>query len=249
MAKPFPTAELSRYPTPATWKKQAAFDPTIRGTFESGDPFSRGRFTSLLYEIDFSYNQLSLTEQALIEEFERNVKIGADKFTFRYKNPQLDINQDWEMRLLAPIEYGIEPRNPTKFYAHLKMFGKEIEKMRTEIIDVEDLAAGADITTRPIFVNPKSVTLNSIGILTKGAPAGVDDGNTVIIALKDDAANAIVSKTYDADPQPPTNDYEDLGSLANESLNAGEHLTLSVTQGAAANMPAFSIIIEYYYTS
>lgn len=120
--------------------------------------------------------------------------------------------------------------------------------MRTSEIFVEDLAAGADILNRPIFANPEAVTINSIGILTQGAPTGVDDTNTVVILVEDDASNALVTKTYDADPQPPTNDYADLGTLSNNSLSAGEHLMLSVTQGVTANLPAFTIIVEWYYT-
>jgi hypothetical protein len=84
--------------------------------------------------------------------------------------------------------------------------------------------------------------------LTRGAPAGVDDGNTVVIAVKDDAGNTIVTKTYDAGTQPPTNDFGDLGTIAYASCEAEEHLTLTVTQGATANMPAFYLVIEWYYT-
>jgi len=58
----------------------------------------------------------------------------------------------------------------------------------------------------------------------------------------------VVTKTYNTATQPPSSDYEDLGNLDNASLNAGEHLLFSLTQGTAANMPAFSIIVEYYYT-
>lgn len=120
--------------------------------------------------------------------------------------------------------------------------------MRTSNYLVEDLAAGDDLSNVPIFVNPKAVTINSIGILTQGAPAGVDGGNTSVLLIEDDASNALVTKTYNAGTQPPTSDYEDLGALSNNSLNAGEHLMLSLTNGATANWAAFTIIIEWYYT-
>ena len=124
--------------------------------------------------------------------------------------------------------------------------------MRIHNISVEDLGAGVDISARPIFVSPTlAVTLNSIGILTQGSPAGVDDSNTVVIALKDDAGNTVVSKTYNTATQPPSSDYADLGSLSAsyKVLEAAEHLTLTVTQGATANMPAFDVVLEYYYSS
>jgi len=115
------------------------------------------------------------------------------------------------------------------------------------LVRVEDLAAGADISARPVFVHPRPVTLVSIGILTEGAPAGVDDDNTAVIALADDAANEIVSKTYNTAAQPPDTDYEDLGELdaTHKVLAAGEHVTLSVTQGATADLPALSLVLRY----
>lgn len=122
---------------------------------------------------------------------------------------------------------------------------------QTVIVRVEDLAAGADIAARPVFVHPRAVTLVSVGILTEGAPAGVDNDNTAVLALADDAANAIVTKTYNTATQPPTADYEDLGALdgTHKVLTAGEHVTLSVTQGATANLPAFSVILRYIPTN
>jgi len=118
-------------------------------------------------------------------------------------------------------------------------------------ISVEDLGAGADIATREVFVHPRAVTLKSVGILTDGAPAGVDDGNTMVVTLADDAANTIVTKTYNAGTQPPTSDYEDLGALdgTHKVLAAGEHVTLSVTNGATANPPAFLIILVWEPTN
>ena len=116
---------------------------------------------------------------------------------------------------------------------------------------VEDLAAGADISARPVFVSPTACTLVSIGILTEGAPAGVNDANTSVIALTDDASNSIVSKTYNTGTQPPSSDYADLGSLnaTNKVLSAGEHVLLSVTNGPTADLPAFTIILEYLPTN
>jgi len=115
------------------------------------------------------------------------------------------------------------------------------------LVRVEDLAAGADISGRPIFVHPRPVTLASVGILTEGAPAGVDDSNTAVVAVADDADNEIASKTYNTATQPPDSDYEDLGELdaTHKVLAAGEHLKLSVTQGATADLPALSLVLRY----
>ena len=245
MAKPFPTFDLSMKSHPTDWQKTPMFDPTIRTEFASGDPGSRAMFTAVLYKISFGYHWLTAADATLIEDHESHVHIGSSAFDFR--NPYT--NEDWEVRLVKPIIIRAEPELPSRFHTAIELFGKEVQKMRTRTYHVEDLGAGADISNRPIFVDPKAVTINSIGILTEGAPAGVDDANTSVIEIKDDAANAVASKTYNTGTQPPSSDYEDLGTITNGSLNAGEHLTLSETNGATANLPAHQIIIEYYYTA
>ena len=118
-------------------------------------------------------------------------------------------------------------------------------------IPVENLAAGADISARPVFVHPRACTLVSAGILTEGSPAGVDDSNTAVVALKDDAGNTIVTKTYNTGTQPPSSDYEDLGTLdeTHKVLTAAEHVTLDVTQGATADLPAFSLVLRFIPTN
>ena len=119
--------------------------------------------------------------------------------------------------------------------------------MKQTFIDVEDLAAGADIADRPIFVVPTDkVYLAGIGLLTQDAPAGIDDSNTCIIAIKNSDDKTIVSKTYNAANQPPSGGYASLGSLSNTTLAANVSLLLNVTQGATADMPAFRLVISYY---
>jgi len=119
------------------------------------------------------------------------------------------------------------------------------------IIPFEDLAAGGDIADRLAFVHPRAVTLTSIGIMFDGAPAGVDDANTSVILLEDDASNAIVTKTYNTGTQPPTSDYEDLGTLdaTHKVLTAGEHVLFSITNGATADLASGSLVIRYVPTN
>ena len=118
------------------------------------------------------------------------------------------------------------------------------------MIDVVNLAAGADIADLPVFAAAQGMVITSAYLLTKGTPAGIDDSNTVVLTVKDDGGNTLLTKTYDTGTQPPTNDAEDLTSLLDSdytTLSAGDHLTLSVTQGATANMPAFSVVFGGYY--
>ena len=119
------------------------------------------------------------------------------------------------------------------------------------IIHVEDGAAGVDIANRPIFAIPPACTLVSASILTEGAPAGVDDANTSVILLEDEGSNAIVTKTYNTGTQPPSTNLESLGALdaTHKILTAEEMVWLSVTNGATADLPAFSVIIVYEVTN
>jgi hypothetical protein len=221
------------------------FDPGIVSQMASGDAKSRALFTKILYRISFSYHYLTAADKAIIEAHQDHVHVTAAAFDLR--NPYTD--EDWNVRLSTGITFKAEPRWPDFFSAEISCYGSEVNKMKTAYIAVEDLGAGVDIASRPIFSNRQAVTINSIGNLTQGAPAGIDDSNTAVIAIKNDAAATVVSKTYNTATQPPSSDDADLGTITNGSLAAGQHLTLSVTQGATANLPAFILRIEYYLTA
>jgi hypothetical protein len=121
---------------------------------------------------------------------------------------------------------------------------------RVLVVAIEDLSAGADIAARTILYAPAGtdITLVSAGIIPLGSSAGVDDGNTAVIALADGDAAAIVTKTYNTGTQPPAaGTIGDLGALSGtyKVLSAGEKLTVAVTQGATANLPALYLQIVY----
>lgn len=244
MSKPFPTFQLSRKSSPTEWKKQPMFDPGIVDEMASGDANSRALFTAILYNISFSYHWLTSADVDLILDHQEHVMVTAAAFDLR----DVYSNEDWRVRHKSAVMIRAEPQDPNVFVATLNIFGKQVNKMRTARIAIGDLGAGVDVSALPIFADPQAVTVNSIGILSRGAPAGVDDSNTAVLEVKNDATVLLVSKTYDTSNQPPSSDYADLGTVSNGSLNAGQHLTFSITQGATANMPAFDLIIEYYYT-
>lgn len=122
-------------------------------------------------------------------------------------------------------------------------------KGRVAIIEIENLAAGVDFAARAEFAAPAGgATITKIGIVPKGSSAGVDDANTAVIAVADGAGNSIVSKTYNTAGQPPADKvYASLGALdaTNKVLTANEVVTIAVTQGATADLPAFILILEY----
>lgn len=123
------------------------------------------------------------------------------------------------------------------------------QQVRSAYRFVEDLAAGADITDRPMFILPsQSATLISVGIMTVGAGAFSGSG-AALLEIEDDSGNLIVSQTYNAGNPPPDTDYEDLGALdaTHKILVAGEHVQMSLTQDGSpsGDMPGFTVVFEY----
>ncbi len=119
------------------------------------------------------------------------------------------------------------------------------------MIEVVNLAAGADISDMPVFVAAQGMVLTTCHLLTKGTPAGIDNSNTVVVTIEDSAAHTVVTKTFNTGTQPPTEDSEDWSSLLDDdytALSEGDVLFLTVMQGTTANMPAFSIVFGGYYS-
>jgi len=110
--------------------------------------------------------------------------------------------------------------------------------------DIANVPTGVDITDLCIYGSGYAQTLKKIGILVKGTPAGIDNSNTVVLTIKNGAAQTILTKTYNTGTQPPTNDFEDLGTISIATVAANDKLTLTMVQGTTANMPGFSIILE-----
>lgn len=114
---------------------------------------------------------------------------------------------------------------------------------------VEDLAANADIAGRALLEVPTGMvfTITDARIISHGAAAGIDAGNTCAVAIKN-GSNAIATATYDnATPFPDENASGSLGALnaTYKVLAAGEKLVLAVTNGATANPPAFMLQVTF----
>jgi hypothetical protein len=115
---------------------------------------------------------------------------------------------------------------------------------------IEDLSAGADISTRAIFACPVGMvaTLQKAVIIPQGSAAGIDGSNTCAISLLA-GTDAIVTKTYsNTVVMPNANVIGDLGSLdaTHKVLVSDELLHITVTNGATANPP--SLILQVTYT-
>jgi hypothetical protein len=114
---------------------------------------------------------------------------------------------------------------------------------------VEDLAAGGDITGRCIFAAPAGidVTVEKVYIIPQGTAAGIDDGNTCLVNLAD-GTNTLVAATYKTDPAFPADAaVTELGEVhaVHGILSAGEKLYLTVANGTTANPPAFMLEVVY----
>jgi hypothetical protein len=153
-----------------------------------------------------------------------------------------DNKESWQIGLsliqMAATEY------PGTFLTH-KFYGGDT------MIEVVNLAAGADITLTPAYVAAQAMVITSAWLLTKGTPAGINNSNTAVVTLKDKNGNVVLTKTFNTATQPPTSGSLNLTSLLDAdytTLAAGDRLDLTVTQGATANMPAFSITLGGYYS-
>jgi len=110
--------------------------------------------------------------------------------------------------------------------------------------EVEDLDANGNIANRPIFYCPAGykMTISDILLLSQGTVAGVDAGNTVVIALSN-GANAIASKTFNNTVTfPAIATVTNLGTLSTyKAIAAGEVIKLSITCGTSADLPGFVV--------
>ena len=111
---------------------------------------------------------------------------------------------------------------------------------------VEDLAANADIAARAIHAFKKEGWIVGARVTNQAtAAAGIDGSNTCVVTLAIDAGT-VVAETFDATTTfPGANAQETLGALANTHANAGDILTLAVTNGTTADPGPFLIEVDY----
>lgn len=108
---------------------------------------------------------------------------------------------------------------------------------------VEDLAAGADIADIPFFVVPTGYTfvVTEVEIISQGTPADIDDSNTCVV-LVEEGSDQVVAETFDTTTAfPAAGTKHAMGTVTNGSRVAGDVLTISVTNGATADPPAFMV--------
>jgi len=114
---------------------------------------------------------------------------------------------------------------------------------RSIIIDLPDLAAGVDIAAEVVFRAPVGgMRVFAVRVIFRTATVGVDGANSLQIDLNgpdgeiattgalvaNQAANAVLSP-----------------AVANPRADAGEDLTIDITQGATADIGRAQIQVDY----
>lgn len=118
--------------------------------------------------------------------------------------------------------------------------------VKTATHAVEDLAAGADIAARAVHTFEKDGWIVSARVVNQAtAAAGIDNSNTCVMTLAT-GAGTVVAETFDATTTfPAANAAQDLGSVSNVHVGAGNVLTLAVTNGTTADPGPFVVEIDY----
>ncbi len=118
--------------------------------------------------------------------------------------------------------------------------------VKTIVHAVENLAAGADIAARAIHAFNQEGWIVAARVVNQAtAASGVDGSNTSTIALAIDAG-AVVTEVFDnVTTFPLANAAQNLGAVGNTHANAGDVLTLAVTNGATADLGSFLVEVDY----
>lgn len=129
------------------------------------------------------------------------------------------------------------------FYTDINAIVVDLEMLRSGagkrsvIYQHEELAAGADIAARGIFVAPVAMTvLDSVTYTPGGNSAGIDGSNTLVLTLRNITEGvdvATVTRTTNVTANTPVSLTL---TAANADIAASDVLGIVVTQGAAADV-------------
>lgn len=140
-----------------------------------------------------------------------------------------------------------------------KLFGSEdarIEEIETDlakarlipistsIVGVGSAGDDLDGTTTAFFAVPsgKSLTIDSIKLISQGTAEGIDNDNTAVIAIKY-GTTTVATKTYNTGSAFPSAKAITALTIDNAVVPASSVLFVTVTNGSTAKTPAFRIQI------
>lgn len=111
---------------------------------------------------------------------------------------------------------------------------------------LSDLGAGADLSETIVFSSARRILIHDVLITPDGSSVSVDANNDSVWTVKDNGGNTIVTQTYDESTTFPADGVQtSLGTIAFGSIAAGGHVTLTVTNDSAANLPPVVVTIVY----
>lgn len=129
--------------------------------------------------------------------------------------------------------------------------GADAPLTQTIIYTSGNLEAGADLTDTVIGVVPAGYTAEVIDaqVISTGAAAGIDADNTSVFVVEV-GTTQFAGVTFDATNAFPAAGVAEVMTLVPEAvaLDAGSVLLLTVTNGAAADLPVFMVQITLTLT-
>ena len=239
---------ISSSPVFYSFTEQLHADPTLVTTAEQGCILSRTRATVTYKRYVIQYRGVSYVDKLTVEAFQASVGVGGAQFLYTVPTD----NTAYVVRLTAPIQFRLDPQHKCLWQVDFSIYGETaftagVDEYYSELaVLIPQLGAGVDVTNRPVFACPHIGTMKSVGILYSGAPAGIDNADTVVLTLKNGAGTTIATKTYDLANQPPTSGYDSLDGSLDDALAAGEVWTLSIVQGATADLAELYVISSFY---
>jgi hypothetical protein len=118
--------------------------------------------------------------------------------------------------------------------------------VKTIVHQVENLAAGEDVGARAIHSFDSEGWITAVRITNQaGSAVGVDAGNTSLMTVGINAGT-VATETFDnVTTWPAPNTVHDFGAPVNAHAGAGNVATLSIVNGATADLPAFLLEVDY----
>ena len=118
--------------------------------------------------------------------------------------------------------------------------GANAKQLQTIMYTAADLAAGADLTDQAIGMVIGKGTIVDVSVISEGAAAGIDAANTSVFLLEVGAAGK-AGITFNAETTFPGAGVAKALTITNATVAAGNVLSLSVTNGATADLPVFTV--------
>ena len=121
--------------------------------------------------------------------------------------------------------------------------GADGKNVQTILYTSADLGAGDDLSAVSIGLPAGDGAIVDVSVISTGSAVGVDDANTSVFELKVNSTTK-ASYTFNTANTFPAAGAAQALNIADEDVAAGDVLKLTVTNGAAANLPVFMVQVS-----